>query len=52
MAILLRQRRPSKMPVTLKGGLNAVFMQDVGDGASADLMSQIGQCATDPRVSP
>lgn len=41
----LQKRRPSGMPVTLRGGLDAVFMEDVGDGASADLMSQIGQCA-------
>jgi hypothetical protein len=40
------------MPVSLRGGLDAVFSQDVGDGASSSLMSQIGQRAADPRVSP
>jgi hypothetical protein len=29
-----------------------MFSEDVGDGASANLMTQIGQCAADPRVSP
>jgi len=40
------------MTVSLRGGLNAVFSQDVGDGASANLMTQIGQRAADSRVSP
>jgi hypothetical protein len=40
------------MPVSLRGGLDAVFMEDVGDGASSNLMSQIGERAADARVSP
>jgi hypothetical protein len=40
------------MPVPLRGRLDAVFLKDVGDSASADVMSQIGERAADPRVSP
>jgi hypothetical protein len=37
---------------SLRGGPDAVFMDDVGDGASAHFMSQIGERAADPCVSP
>jgi predicted HTH transcriptional regulator len=40
------------VPVSLRGRLDAVFSEDVGDGASANLMSQIGERAADSRVSP
>ena len=40
------------MAVARGGWLDAVFLEDVGDGASADLMSQIGERAAHPRVSP
>jgi hypothetical protein len=46
------KRRPSGVPVTLRGGLDAVFMEDVGDRASSNLMSEIRERATDPRISP
>jgi hypothetical protein len=44
--------RPLSMAVSLRRRLDAVLSEDVGDGASANLMTQIGQCAADPRVSP
>jgi hypothetical protein len=37
------------MPLALRGGFDAVFSEDVGDGASANLMSQIAQRAADSR---
>ena len=46
------KRRPSGLPVSLWGGLDAVFSEDVGDGVSSHLMAQIGQRAADSRVSP
>jgi len=36
----------------LGGGLDAVFMEDTGDGAAPHLMSQIRKRAADARVSP
>jgi hypothetical protein len=46
------KRRPSSMAVSLRSRLDAVFSEDVGDGASANLMTQISQRAADSRVSP
>lgn len=40
------------MPVSLRGRLDAVFMENVGDSASANLMSQISERAADARISP
>ena len=48
----LEKRRPSSVPVSLGGRLDAVLSEDVGDGASTNLMSQIGQRASNSRVSP
>ena len=48
----LQKRRPSGVPVSLGCRLNAVLFEDVGDGAASNLMSQIGQRASDSRVPP
>lgn len=50
--VSFEERRPSGVSVTLRSWLDAVFQENVGDGASANLMSQISQRARDPRVSP
>lgn len=40
--VSFEKRRPSGMPVSLWGGLDAVFSEDVGDRASSHPMAQIG----------
>src|SRR5258708_39990604 len=48
----LQKRRPSGVCVSLGSGLDPVISEDIGDGAASYLMSQIGQCTLDSRVSP
>src|SRR5882672_2627573 len=36
------KRRPRGVLVSLRGGLNTVFSENISDGAASDLMSQIG----------
>jgi hypothetical protein len=38
--------------VSLGSGLDPVISEGIGDGAASNLLSQIGQCASDPRVPP
>jgi hypothetical protein len=38
----LEKRRPRGVLVSLRGGLNTVFSENISDGAASDLMSQIG----------
>ena len=47
-----KKRRPSSVSIPLGGGLDAVFMEDVGDGAASHVMSQIGERAANARVRP
>jgi len=47
-----QKRRPSAVCVSLGSGLDPVISEYIGDGAASYLMSQIGQCASDSRVSP
>jgi hypothetical protein len=44
--------RPSWVRISLGSGLDPVLLQGVGNGAPSNLMSQIGQCTADSRVSP
>ena len=46
-----KKRRPSSVSIPLGGGLDAVFMEDVGYGAASHVMSQIGERAANARVS-
>jgi hypothetical protein len=38
----LEKRRPRGVLVSLRGGLNTVFSENISDGAASDLMSQVG----------
>ena len=48
----LEKRRPRGVLVSLRGGLNTGFSENISDGAASDLMSQIGESALDSRVPP
>ena len=50
LPVSFEERRPSGMPVTFRGRFDAMFSQDVGDGTSSNLMSQIAQRAADSRT--
>ena len=50
--VSFQKRRPSSVSIPLRGGLEAVFMEDVGNGAASHVMSQIRERAADARVSP
>ena len=52
LPVSLQKRRPSGVRVSLRSGLDPVISEDIGDGAASNAMSQIGQCASDSRVSP
>jgi hypothetical protein len=52
LPVSLQKRRPSGVRVSLGSGLDPVFPEDIGDGATSNLMSQIGECASDTRVPP
>ena len=49
--VSLQKRRPSGVCASLGSGLDPVISEDIGDGAASNLMSQIGQCASDSRVA-
>ena len=46
------KRRPGSAFAALRGRVDAMLSENIGDGAAADLMPQIGQCALDSRISP
>jgi hypothetical protein len=48
----LQKRRPSGVCASLGSGLDPVIAEDIGDGATSNLMSQIRQCASGSRVPP
>jgi hypothetical protein len=47
-----KERRPRHVLIALRGRIDAVFSENVGDGAARNLMSQIGHCSLDPCVPP
>ena len=40
LPVSFQKRRPSSVSIPLRGGLDAVFMEDVGNGAASHVMSQ------------
>ena len=43
---------PRRSPLVFRSGLDAVLFQNVGDGASADMVIEVGERTLDPRVAP
>ena len=52
LPVSLQKRGPSGVRVSFRSRIDSVLFEDVGDRATTDLMSQIGQCTSDPRVTP
>ena len=48
----LEKRRPGCLPFALRRRFDAVFLEDVAHGLIGDLVTQVGQGALDPVVSP
>ena len=51
LPVSLQKRRPSGAGIALRSRIDAVLFEDVGDGAAPNLMPQINQRASDPRVT-
>src|SRR5450759_4790630 len=47
-----KKPRPRHVLISLRGRIDAVFSENVGDRAAPDLRSQICHCSLDPRVPP
>src|SRR5674476_1687293 len=47
-----KKPRPRHVLISLRGRIDAVFSENVGDRAAPELMSQIGHCSLDPPVPP
>src|SRR5450631_781693 len=47
-----KERRPRHVLISLRGRIDPVFSENVGDRAGPELMSQIGHCSLDPRGTP
>ena len=47
-----KERRPRHVRISLRGRIDAVFSENVGDRAAPELMSQIAPCSLDPHVPP
>jgi hypothetical protein len=52
LPVSLQKCRPPGVRVALRSRVDSVPLEDVGDGATPDLMSQISQCPSDPSVTP
>ena len=49
--VSLQELRPGRLLQTLGRGFQAVFAENVGDGAASDLMMEVGHGSLDPSVT-
>lgn len=52
LPVSLQESRPSGVLASLGCGLDTILFENIGNGATSNLMPQIGERASDPSVSP